>query len=108
LVGGLERWENDLTLARTILSTDAELIHRRDSLLKEFKTHTGISLIFDRKNLSPGKYYDKLPALDLQRQARAAEILLEESKKYPKGFLAKLDLKTIGVFRACVSLENDG
>lgn len=108
LAGSIERWEKDITLVRTILNTDSDLIHRRDSLLEEFKTHTGVSLIFDRKNLSPGRYYDKLPALDLQRQARAAEILLEEGKKYPKGFLAKLDLKTIGVFGACVSLENDG
>lgn len=78
------------------------------TLRERFREHTGGKLVFSQGEISPGKYYDALPALSLDRQLRAAEIAVREVQKYPRGFLEKLGLKTFGVFEACISNTNDG
>lgn len=102
------------TLMRVSIEASLSPLQKLEDLRKAFKGHTGIDLVFDVKELSKGKTYDKLPEFDLNdpqeldQRIKASEILLKEALKYPKGFLAKLDLQTFGVFKACVSLENDG
>lgn len=78
------------------------------SLQKQFKDHSGAALVFVERELAPGKYYDKLPTLEKALQIKAAEIAVREVKKYPPGLLKELDLKTFGIFAACISLDNDG
>ncbi len=78
------------------------------SLRQEFKRHSGAELVFDRADMAPGEYYDRLPPLSRELQLRAAEILTQEVKKYPPGFFKDIDLKTFGIFAACISNTNDG
>lgn len=81
---------------------------RISELQKQFREYSGASLVFMEQELAPGKYYDKLPTLDKALQMKAAEIALREVKKYPPGLLRELDLKTFGIFAACISSSNDG
>ena len=65
-------------------------------------------LVFDRNQLAPGDYYDRMPVLSAERRYEAAGICLAEVKKYPPGYLGQIHLKTIAVFAACVSKSGDG
>ena len=57
------------------------------SLFKAFEDCAGAKLVFDRKDLPPGNYHEKLPVLEAGKKKKAVEILMEEVKKYPPGYL---------------------
>ena len=95
-----------LTLIHT--SADAALERQVSDLQTLIHKHTGGRVVFSREQLSEGEYYDKLPALSLERQVKAAEIALREVQKYPPGFFEKIGLKTFGIFEACIATNNDG
>lgn len=90
------------------IADDVSLATQVANLQESFRQHTGGKLVFSKNELSPGSYYDLLPPLSLERQARAAEIAVREVQKYPRGLLEKLGLKTFGIFEACISNTNDG
>src|SRR5258708_7328596 len=77
-------------------------------LQKNFEQYSGARLVFTANELPPGHYYDSMPALTGQGQQRAAEIALSEVRKLPPGYLGNIGLKTVGIFRACVSKQGDG
>lgn len=90
------------------IAGDVAIATQLAKLQEQFHQHTGAKVVFSRKELSEGTYYDSLPPLSLERQVRAAEIAVREAQKYPQGFLAKIGLKTFGIFEACISQTNDG
>lgn len=73
-----------------------------------FETYTGAKLVFERADLAPGDYYDRMPTLSAAQREKAATMALREARKYPPGYLASLGLKTVGVFAALVSDTSDG
>jgi len=77
-------------------------------LQKDFEQYSGARLVFNPTELPPGHYYDRMPALTGTGQQRAAEIAFSEVRKLPPGYLGSIGLKTIGIFRACVSKQGDG
>lgn len=79
-----------------------------DDAARAFAARTGARLVFDRADLPAGDWYDQLPTLSAQHQLRAARLLLDEAAKYPRGYLGAIGVRTIGVFAACVSNDNDG
>jgi S1-C subfamily serine protease len=98
-----------LTPALTVpIAGDVGLATQLTHLQDRFHERTGAQIVFSRKELSEGTYYDSLPPLSLERQVRAAEIAVREAQKYPSGLLAKLGLKTFGIFEACIAQTNDG
>lgn len=80
--------------------------------LKEISTqffeYSGTPIVFSDSELPKGNYYDAMPPLSEDAKIEACQILLNEAKKYPKGYLGNIGLKTVGVFAACVSNHNDG
>lgn len=105
-----------LALAATLLfvATDAD-IARADSSVRlpdvqaAFMAYSGAQLVFQRRALPAGhKYYDRMPTLSQSGQLRAAQIALQEVRKYPRGYLGDMGLKTIGIFAALVSNKGDG
>ncbi len=73
-----------------------------------FERYSGAKLVFLAAELPAGSYYDVMPTLAEQDQLRAARIITKEMQKYPRGYLNKIGFKTIGVFAACASRQNDG
>jgi len=79
-----------------------------DDAASAFERQTGAKLVFERGDLPRGDWYDKLPVLARQRQLKADRLLLDEARKYPRGFLGDIGLDAVGVFAACVSDHDDG
>jgi S1-C subfamily serine protease len=90
------------------IGLDAGSVTAESDLKRAFEQYTGIHLAFDRTNLPEGRYYDAMPPLSKGEQLRAARIALQESKKYPAGYLKSIGLKCIGIFRECASAKGDG
>lgn len=101
----LESIQHALTLP---IAAEVDLATQRRNLQDRFLERTGARIVFSRNELAEGTYYDSLPPLPLERQVRAAEMAVREAQKYPKEFLAKIGLKTFGIFEACISHTNDG
>jgi hypothetical protein len=80
----------------------------RAQLQKAFADYSGGQLVFAVKDLPEGAYHDAMPPLDENGQLRAARIALREIRKLPPRYLAKMRLKTVGIFAACVSNQGDG
>lgn len=90
-------------------STQCFADHELSRLSTQFQQYTGVPLVFDRADLPPSdQYFDKMPSLRESARADAARVLLNESKKYPPGFLGRVGIEAVGVFSACVSAGGDG
>src|SRR5437764_14108768 len=57
------------------------------TVLAEFEQYTGVRLVFEAGELPPGRYHDRMPALSPDRQLAAAQILIKEAHKLPRGYL---------------------
>jgi len=79
-----------------------------EQLQSEFEQRTGARLVFERSQLPPGNYHDLMPNLESARQVRAAQIMLEESRKLPAGYFKAIGLRCVGVFNSCASRAGDG
>ena len=77
-------------------------------LQKSFADYSGARLVFAVKDLPEGPYHDVMPPLDEPGRLRAARIVLREVRKLPPRYLARMGLKAVGVFAACVSHQGDG
>ena len=77
-------------------------------LQAEFKAYSGAELLFERATLRQGEFYDKMPKLSSKRALKAARIAVAEVKKYPRGYLGRMGLKKVAIFKACVSKDSDG
>lgn len=77
-------------------------------LQKAFADYSGAQLVFTAKELPEGVYHDVMPPLDADGQLRAARIAVREVRKLPPRYLGRMDLKAVGIFAACVSLQGDG
>ncbi|MCA9518113.1 MAG: hypothetical protein KC635_24415, partial [Myxococcales bacterium] len=97
-----------LALFSTLVLLPAAASARATGAEAAFEQLTGVELTFVQEGLPPGAGYDRMPPLDAERRADAARILLDEARKYPPGYLAKVGLKHIAVFAACVDDEGDG
>ena len=95
--------QSTLTLTFDLNAAEPDL----GRLCTEFERYSGAQLVFFRENLPPGKYYDILKPLTDARKAKAAEICVAEVRKFPRGYLRKIGLSTIGVFAACVNKTGD-
>jgi hypothetical protein len=78
------------------------------TLTQRFEQWTGSRLVFSRRHLKKGEFFDRMPALSGTRRKAAVRLLLKEAVKYPKGYFGTIGLKTVAVFRACVSKSGDG
>ncbi len=78
------------------------------SLQRQFRDYAGVSLVFTRSGLPTSSYYDSMHTLATRRRVVAARIALREVKKYPRGALGKMGLRSIGIFDALVSKKGDG
>jgi S1-C subfamily serine protease len=79
-----------------------------EKLTSEFERYSGAKLVFEAKQLPPGQYHDSMPSLTAENQLAAARIAVDEIHKLPRGFLARIGMKGVGVFKACVSKTGDG
>ena len=77
-------------------------------LQAEFKAYSGAELLFERTALRQGEFYDKMPTLTPKRALKAARLAVTEVKKYPRGYLGRIGLKKVAIFKACVSKSSDG
>lgn len=78
------------------------------ALCRAFQDYSGANLVFEARDLPPGKYHDRMPSLSPARRLQAAKILLAEVRKLPPGYLGALGLKVVGAFDRCVSARGDG
>lgn len=100
------RFEKTVTVNATE-SREQQLVRLQD----EFERYSGAKLVFSKNELATeGKwdYFDRLPELSSERKIQAAEIAVREIKMYPSDYLKTLELKTLGIFDACISFYNDG
>ena len=78
------------------------------ALSREFESWTGAALVFDRAELPTGRWFEQMPALAAKDRERAARILVVEARHYPKGWLATIGLRSVGVFAGLASDRGDG
>ena len=78
------------------------------ALSREFESWTGAALVFDRAELPTGRWFEQMPALAAKDRERAARILVAEARHYPKGWLATIGLRSVGVFAGLASDRGDG
>lgn len=78
-----------------------------DEVVAEFHNATGAKLVFEARELPPGKYHDVMTPLSASGRLRAAEIACREMRKLPQGYLGKIGLESIGIFAACASRDGD-
>jgi S1-C subfamily serine protease len=76
--------------------------------LKAIIDWSGTPVVFDSKDLPPGKYHDIMTVLGDDEKLEAARLALQEFRKYPRGYLGKIGIKGIGIFKACGSRQSDG
>lgn len=88
--------------------TASAVSDRLADLRRQFQEHTGCELVFDRADLPPGLYFEKLVPLGAAERAAAAEIAVREAHKLPRGFHKAIGLKATGLFSACVASKGDG
>jgi len=81
---------------------------RLAELRRDFETYSGGRLVFTEKDLPKGRYHDRMTELPDARKLKAAQVLSQEVRKYPRGFFGKIGLEAIGIFEACISNTGDG
>lgn len=79
-----------------------------EQLLARFERETGAKLIFEARDLPPGKYHDLMPGLPSDRRRAAAEIACRELRKLPPRYLERVGLHAVGIFASCASKDGDG
>jgi hypothetical protein len=77
-------------------------------LTAAFQDYSGVKLVFERSELPPGDYHERMAPLSPQEREDAARIALREVHKYPRRYLGRLGLSTVGIFESCISTTADG
>ena len=77
-------------------------------LAANFQRYSGARLVFERSQLPPGEYHEVMTPLSPAGREHAARIAWLEVQKYPRRYLSKLGLSTVGIFDSCVSTRSDG
>ncbi len=77
-------------------------------LVVEFEDWTGATLAFTRAALPPGRWYSLMRPLSGERRTQALKLAVREARRYPRGYLRAIGLKTFGLFSACGAKVNDG
>lgn len=78
------------------------------SLVAAFETHTGAQLVFTSDEVPADGRFDVMLELDAERRREATRILIDEARRYPRGWLGAIGLSTVGVFDGLASSRGDG
>jgi hypothetical protein len=79
-----------------------------DRLSAAFQNYSGVKLVFERGELPPGDYHERMMPLSPAGREDAARIAQREVYKYPRRYLGSLGLSTVGIFESCISTRADG
>ena len=74
-----------------------------DDVRRAFERYSGTQLLFTGAALKSNRFCGQMPALTAEKRLRGAQILLQEVKKYPKGYLGRIGLKKIALLAGCTT-----